>query len=91
MHALIAYDISDNRTRRKFFGFLREKGLHTQKSVFECVLDQDGLSAVLRMTASLDMQPRDSVVIYPLCRRCARHAIILGQGTRVAQTDWMVI
>ena len=36
MHTLIAYDISDNKTRSKFFSFLLEKGLHTQKSVFEC-------------------------------------------------------
>jgi CRISPR-associated protein Cas2 len=91
MYALIAYEISDNRTRRKFFSFLREKGLHTQKSVFECVLGQKEFAAVLRMAAALDMQPWDSVVIYPLCRRCAHRAIILGQGIRVTQTDWMVI
>ena len=91
MHTLIAYDISDNRTRRKFFAFLREKGLHTQKSVFECEMGPEDVAAVLRVAASLRIQPHDSVVVYPLCRRCARRAVILGQGIRVAQTDWMVI
>ena len=91
MHALIAYDISDNKTRRKFFNFLREKGLRTQKSVFECEMEPEEAAAVLRVAASLGVRPRDSVVIYPLCRRCGRRAIILGQGIRVARTDWMVI
>ncbi len=91
MHAIIAYDISDNKTRLKFFKFLREKGLHSQKSVFECEMGQEEITSVQRYATSLDMQPQDSVVIYPLCNRCARHAIILGQGIRVVQMDWMVI
>jgi len=91
MHTLIAYDISDNRARRKFSSFLREKGLRTQKSVFECEMGQDAVEAVLRVAAALPLQPQDSVVVCPLCRRCARRAVILGQGIRVAQTDWMVI
>lgn len=91
MHALIAYDISDNRTRRKFFNFLHEKGLRTQKSVFECEIEPEEAAAILRVAASLGVRAQDSVVIYPMCRRCARRAIILGKGIRVERTDWMVI
>lgn len=91
MHALIAYDISDNRSRRRFFAYLREKGLPAQKSVFECELCTEEIAAVLREAAALDMQPQDSVVIYPLCRRCARGAVILGRGKRILPEAWTII
>lgn len=91
MQALIAYDISDDRTRRKFFAFLREKGLHTQKSVFECAMGSEHLTAILRAAAQLDLEPQDSIVVYSLCRRCANGVIIMGQGSRVEQMDWLVI
>lgn len=91
MRTLIAYDISDHRARRKFFAFLREKGLHTQKSVFECELGAGDVAEVLRVAAALDMRPQDSVVLWPLCRRCAQGAVILGRGIGLARTSWMVI
>lgn len=91
MHTLIAYDIGDNRARRRFFAYLSEKGLHTQKSVFECELGPEDVAAVLREAASLPLEPRDSVVVYPLCRRCAGGCILLGQGISVAREDWTII
>ena len=91
MYTLIAYDISDNGARRKFFACLKDKGLHTQKSVFECVLSKEDRDGILRMAAALNLQPQDSVVIWPLCRRCSRGAVILGQGISMPETDWMVI
>ncbi|MBQ9406139.1 MAG: CRISPR-associated endonuclease Cas2 [Desulfovibrio sp.] len=91
MHVLIAYDISDNRTRGKFFKFLREKGLHSQKSVFECDLDQQGIQGVRKFAASLNLQEHDSVAIYPLCARCSRRARILGQGIHLVRTAWTII
>lgn len=91
MHTLIAYDISDNRARRRFFAYLCEKGLPTQKSVFECELGADDIAAVLHEAAGLEMQPQDSVVIYPLCQRCSRGVILLGRGMRILNEDWTII
>lgn len=91
VYTLIAYDISDNGARHKFFAFLKEKGLHTQKSVFECELKKEDMAVILRMAATLELRPQDSVAIWPLCRRCSRGAVILGQGISMSQTDWMVV
>lgn len=91
MHTLIAYDISDNKTRTRFFKFLKEKGLHSQKSVFECEMKPEDVATVQRFVAALTLDPTDSVVIYPLCSRCSRKAILLGQGLHFVKTDWMVI
>ncbi len=91
MHVLVGYDISDNRLRGKIFAFLKEKGLHSQKSVFECDMDPAILRAVMRFMQQLDLGDRDSIVFYPLCSRCARKGRILGQGLKLLQTDWIII
>lgn len=91
MHTIIAYDISDNQTRQKFFKFLKEKGLHSQKSVFECEMKPEDIKNVQRFVASLEILPEDSVAIYPICKRCSEQVMILGQGIKFVQSDWMII
>ena len=49
------------------------------------------MAAILRAAAQLELKPQDSIVVYSLCRRCANGVIIMGQGSRVEQMDWMVI
>ena len=91
MHVLVAYDISDNKARRRFFDYLQERGLHSQRSVFECEMERRDIDAVCRFAASLDLQPEDSVALYPLCKRCAGHGAILGRGLALVHVDWMVV
>ena len=45
MHAVIAYDISINRTRSQVFRILRELGINSQRSVFECELTAEEIVA----------------------------------------------
>ncbi len=91
MHVLIAYDISDTKVRKKFFTYLKEKGMHSQKSVFECDLEPEEIESVRNYAADLPLQERDSIVLYPLCKHCSSKATILGQGIHFETTDWMVI
>lgn len=91
MHVLIAYDISNNKTRQKLFAFLKEKGLNTQKSVFECDIDADDIKKIHAFVDELALESKDSVLIHPLCQICSRKAVLLGCGIRFVQKDWMVI
>ena len=70
---------------------LKEKGLHSQKSVFECDMDPATLRSALRFLRRQELGDRDSIVLYPLCARCARKGRILGQGLRLERTDWIII
>ncbi len=91
MHTVIAYDISDNENRLKVFRILSELGFNSQKSVFECELQSDEiLRLVSRLTSYIDPES-DSLLVYPLCRRCAGGVAVLGQGISLVQTDWQVI
>lgn len=91
MHVLVAYDISDSKTRGKIFAYLKEKGIHSQKSVFECELDSSSLHQIQKYMQGLQLGEKDSVVFYPLCKRCSGKCSILGQGLQLVQTDWLVI
>jgi len=91
MITLITYDITDpkrlNNTRR----FLKEFGLRTQKSVFECDIDDIAIKQIRAYCKeNLDLMT-DSVRIYKICSRCIGKVIISGQGLKVTQLEYMII
>ena len=91
MITLITYDITDpkrlNNTRR----FLKEFGLRTQKSVFECDIDDIALKRIRAYCRdSLDMA-HDSVRIYKICTRCINKVVISGTGLKVTQMNYMIV
>lgn len=91
MHVLVAYDITDNKVRNKVFSFLREKGLNTQKSVFECEMDKSLFDTVCRFLESVIDKDHDSILFYSLCHRCSNSIFVIGQGINIVQQDWLVL
>ncbi|WP_273524313.1 CRISPR-associated endonuclease Cas2 [Mailhella massiliensis] len=91
MHAVIAYDIRCNKTRNRIFRALRELGVNSQRSVFECELCEEEIRLLLNRLSAVIAPETDSLLIYPLCRRCASGVHILGQGLALVQTDWEVL
>lgn len=91
MHVLIAYDISDNKTRTRFHRFLKEFGLNTQKSVFECDLDRDGIVKIASFGRKMINPGTDSVRIYRICDTCRRKVRISGLGIKIMKLDFMII
>jgi len=91
MHILIAYDISDNRKRTRFHKFLKEFGLNTQKSVFECDLDRQGIQTVVSCAQKLIDPATDSVRIYRVCAACQRKARISGIGLKILKLDFQIL
>lgn len=87
---MISYDISENRTRARFHKFLKEYGLNTQKSVFECDLDDAGIARILtEARAELDTST-DTLRMYRICARCQRNVTVSGQGLKVVQLDFLI-
>jgi CRISPR-associated protein Cas2 len=91
MIALITYDISDNSTRRHFHVFLKEFGLNTQKSVFECEIDESALKTIKAKAVKIIDPETDSVRIYRLCSRCVKKTQVSGQGIKVVSLDFLVV
>ena len=91
MITLITYDITEPKRLRKIHKFLKEFGLNTQKSVFECDIDDIALKRIRGWCRdNLDIA-RDSVRIYKICSGCMKKVMISGQGIRVSQLDYMII
>ncbi len=91
MNTVITYDISSNKTRTRLHKFLKELGIHSQLSVFECRLDDREIRQIRRYCRDNIDFATDSVRIYKVCSGCARKALVQGQGVTFSQLDWVVI
>ncbi len=91
MIVLISYDISSNKKRGKLHKFLKEFGLNTQKSVFECDLDREGVLHITSFARALIDPKTDSVRIQTICASCSRKVQISGQGIKITQLDFMIV
>ena len=91
MIVLITYDITDDKRLRRLHDFLKDFGLNTQKSVFECDIDETGIKIIRGYCKeNLDLTT-DSARIYKICNRCINKVIISGQGLKVTQLDFMIV
>ncbi|MFP4041029.1 MAG: CRISPR-associated endonuclease Cas2 [Desulfosudaceae bacterium] len=91
MISLITYDITDPKRLKRMHKFLKEFGINTQKSVFECDIDDKALKQIRRFCArELDLAD-DSVRIYQVCAGCMKNVTISGQGIKITQLDYMVL
>lgn len=91
MITLITYDITDPKRLNRLRGFLKDFGLRTQKSVFECDIDDIALKKIRAYCRdNLDITT-DSVRIYKICNRCISKVKISGTGLKVTQLDYMIL
>ncbi len=91
MITLVTYDITEPKRLNNLRHFLKEFGLRTQKSVFECDIDEIAIKRIRAYCKSnLDLSS-DSVRIYKICSRCINKVIISGKGIKVTQLDYMIV
>ncbi|RME39118.1 MAG: CRISPR-associated endonuclease Cas2 [Deltaproteobacteria bacterium] len=91
MHVLICYDISSNRNRGRLHRYLKEFGLNTQKSFFECELDDAGLRRISRELAAFVDEETDSLRIYRICRACQRRVAVSGLGLTIVPVGFRIV
>jgi len=91
MITMITYDITDPKRRTRLHKYLKEFGLNTQKSVFECDIDDTALKQIRSYCRdNLDIAV-DSVRIYKICNHCINKVILSGTGIKVTQFEYMVL
>lgn len=90
MLAIISYDISDNRARGRFHKLLKEYGLNTQKSIFECDVDREALREIERRARVLLDRESDSLLVMRICKNCQRQVLVAGQGIKVSSIDYLI-
>ena len=91
MNTIVTYDITDNKRRNRLRKFLKELGIRSQYSVYECRLDARERRLVRTWCRdNLDLR-EDSLRIYRVCSRCMDKAVIQGQGITFSRLDWVII
>jgi CRISPR-associated protein Cas2 len=80
---LVAYDIADNKRRRRVAKALLKHGVRIQESVFLVDVDRHALREFLRGLAVLRMK-NDIIDVAPLCRGCRQRAYHLGPAQAAA-------
>ncbi len=91
MIILITYDITNPKRLKRIHKFLKEFGINTQKSVFECDMDSEGLKKIRNYCkTSLDLG-KDSVRIYKICSGCINKVMLSGQGMKVTNLTYQIV
>ena len=87
---VVVYDISNDRRRTKLHDVLLDYGTPVQYSVFECLLDEDGL-ARMKQAITKVIRPRvDRVRYYYLCQRCLKK-IEITSGVEVLSEEEVIV
>lgn len=87
---MIAYDISDDRSRRQVFKLLENHGERVQYSVFECRLQSAQLHSLQQQLLS-HIQADDSIRWYPLCAWCESSIDQQGSGEPVNDAEFYLL
>ncbi len=78
---VVAYDISDARTRTRVSNILKDHGERVQYSVFECWLSETVLQELREKVRTVINQGDDHQVRwYPLCAHCVTRTSWQGLG-----------
>lgn len=65
-------------------------GIRRQRSLFECILDSTLLDQLKADVTSVIDKSRDSVRLYPLCKKCLKNTIIQGTGEIVTVKEFEI-
>lgn len=92
MFTVIAFDISDDRTRYRVVELLREYAVRVQKSVFEAaMLPPPELQRLRERVDSLIDPETDRVRYYVLCGACVPRIIVSGQGGVTPYEEFTIV
>ena len=89
---VVVYDISNDRRRTRLHNKLLDFGTPVQYSVFECLLDDEGLARMKKAVMRV-IRPRvDRVRFYYLCARCVKQTdVTSGKEVLSDEPDTLVV
>jgi len=87
---MVAYDISDDRIRRKVRRALSNHGTRVQYSIFECFLVNQEKHDLQARLAGL-IEKGDSIRWYPLCKWCRGRIVRQGPGRETHNPEYYLL
>jgi len=80
MRYLVTYDVVDNKRRTKLFKFLLGYGINVELSVFEIVVNNEGLREIVKGIENIIDPKEDAVFIFPYSGEPIRNGIYHGKN-----------
>ncbi|MHC5611164.1 MAG: CRISPR-associated endonuclease Cas2 [Nostoc sp.] len=87
MFYLVCYDIVSDTRRNKVAKLLEAYGLRVQKSVFECVLDENQYTTLSKYLVRLVNKREDQVRFYPMSAHTRCKIAVLGTQPQLVIDD----
>lgn len=87
---VVAYDIADDKRRRKIAKVLEKYGLRCNESVFECLLTDSSIDKLKTELLKLADPKEDSVLYYYLCLPCVMKRECIGRRSELLPETVMV-
>lgn len=75
---IIAYDISNDKTRLKIATLLETYGVRCNYSLFECLITEAQKTKIQNKISKLVKAPTDSILFYYLCNSCLQKREAIG-------------
>jgi CRISPR-associated protein Cas2 len=87
---VVVYDISNDRRRTRLHERLKDFGTPVQYSVFECLLDAQGLQGLKKAVRKIIRPKQDHVRYYVLCNAC-RERIEASGGREITSKEAVIV
>jgi len=92
MFTVVAYDISDPKRLSKIARIMKDYGVRVQYSVFELYADNETLDEMMDRALDIMDEGKDSVRIYPLCKKCENRKEFMGSAVYTEeQSDTLIL
>ena len=88
---LVAYDITDNKRRKKIADILEGYGPRVQYSVFECVLNPKQYKQLQTRLKKVFRSEEDNLRFYPISDHTLKQVEIWGEGSQLTKPPKSVI
>ena len=88
---VVVYDISNDKRRTKLHNVLLNYGTPVQYSVFECLLDADGLQRMRRAVGRVIRPKVDRVRYYYLCQSCLKKVEVTSGAEVLSEEEVIVV
>lgn len=91
MQLLIAYDIQDDKRRKKISDILEAFGYRVNFSVFEISISKTKYAKLLRHLQEILAKKEDSLRIYHICENCIKQSIELCNKPSIFEPKEMFV
>lgn len=86
MHYVIAFDVSDDKVRRKLCKILLDKGVRIQESVFAVTLKKHEITRIQKKL-ELCLNKKGVIHIFHICGACAKKSLAINRQVEYYATD----